>query len=118
MTKDPEPYNTKSGKFYIKTSIAVNRRVKNSEGKYDADFFNLIAWEKTGEFFNNYLGKGSKVMIEGRMQNNNYEKDGVKHYGNDVIVETVEFMDSKKKSETKSDGKFEGEPVDEEDVPF
>ena len=118
LAKDPEGYGTKSGKTYVRTSIAVNRKTKNAEGKYDADFFNLVAWEKTGDFLKNYFGKGSKVLIEGRLQNSNYEKDGVKHYNVDVIVETVEFADSKRKTESRADGDMKGSPVDDDDVPF
>ena len=99
LAKDPEGYSTKSGKTYVRTSIAVNRKTKNAEGKYDADFFNLVAWEKTGDFLKNYL-------------------DGVKHYNVDVIVETVEFADSKRKTESRADGDMKGSPVDDDDVPF
>lgn len=121
LIKDPESHATKSGKNYIKTSIAVKRNFKNAEGKYDADFFNLIAWEHKAKFFENYLGKGSRVIIEGRIQNNNYtDKDGKKHYTDDVIVENVEFAGggkSEKTNESAADD-FAGEPVDDEDVPF
>lgn len=118
LGKDPDVRYTQSGKAYMRTSIAINRYAKKGE-KPEVDFFNLVAWEKTAEFFGRYLKKGSKVLIEGRLQNNNYEKDGVKHYAVDVIVEKVEFAGSK--SAEKSDepkGEWDGEPVPDDDMPF
>lgn len=118
LGKDPDVRYTQSGKAYMRTSIAINRYAKKGE-KPEVDFFNLVAWEKTAEFFGRYLKKGSKVLIEGRLQNNNYEKDGVKHYNVDVIVEKVEFAGGK--SAEKSDepkGEWDGEPVPDDDMPF
>ena len=120
LTKDVELRYTQSGKAVVKVGIGVSRKIKNSDGKYDSDFFNLVAWEKTAEFFGKYLAKGSKVLIEGRLQNNDYtDKNGVKHYAVDVIVENVEFAGSKveKKSDEPKD-EFDGTPVDDDDMPF
>ncbi len=118
LTKDVEVRYTQSGKAFMRVGIGVSRKVKNSDGKYDSDFFNLVAWDKTAEFFGRYLAKGSKVLIEGRLQNNDYtDKNGSKHYAVDVIVENVEFAGSKveKKSDEPKD-EFDGTPVD--DMPF
>lgn len=117
LAKDPEIRYTQSGKAVMRTSIAVRRPF--SKEKDATDFFNIEAWEKTAEFFGRYLSKGSKILIEGRLQNNVYEKDGVKHYAEKIIVENVEFAGSK--SEKKSDepkGEFDGTPVDDDDMPF
>lgn len=117
LTKDPEVRYTPNGKAFAKTSIAVNRRFKNPQGNYDSDFFNLVAWDKTAEFFGKYLRKGSRILVEGRLQNNIYtDKEGKKHYSEDVVVENVEFAGGK--SANKSDDGFKGEEVPEEDVPF
>ena len=119
LAKDPEIRYTQSGKAFARTSIAINRFAKKDE-KPEVDFFNLVAWEKTAEFFGRWLKKGSKVLIEGRLQTNNYDdKKGVKHYGVDVIVEKVEFAGGK--SEKKADepkDEFDGEPVNDDDMPF
>lgn len=113
LTKDPEVKYTQNGKSLAKAGIAVNRPF--SKGK-ETDFFNLVAWGKTAEFFGRYLNKGSKILVEGRLQNNNYEDNKVvKHYGNDVIVDNVEFMDSKKKS---ANSDYNGDEVPDADVPF
>ncbi len=117
LAKAPKIRYTQSGKAVMRTSIAVRRPF--SKDKDATDFFNIEAWEKTAEFFDRYLAKGSKVLIEGRLQNNVYEKDGVKHYAEKIIVENVEFAGGK--SEKKSDepkGEFDGEPVNDDDMPF
>lgn len=114
LTKEPEVRYTKSGISYARTAIAVNRPFSKEKA---TDFFNLTAWRNTADFFGRYLHKGSKILVVGRLQNSNYEKDGVKHYGNEIIVDGVEFMDSKKKSEETADN-FEGEPLNDDDVPF
>ena len=118
LTKDPELRYTQSGKAVVKVGIAVRRPF--SKEKNATDFFNLVAWDKTAEFFGKYLAKGSKVLIEGRLQNNDYtDKNGVKHYAVDVIVENVEFAGSKveKKSDEPKD-EFDGTPVNDDDMPF
>ena len=118
LTKDPELRYTQSGKAVVKVGIAVRRPF--SKEKNATDFFNLVAWDKTAEFFGKYLAKGSKVLIEGRLQNNDYtDQNGVKHYAVDVIVENVEFAGSKveKKSDEPKD-EFDGTPVNDDDMPF
>lgn len=93
LTKDPDVRATQSGKSVARVGIAVNQGYGD---KQSTDFFNLVAWDKTADLMNKYLHKGSKILVEGRLKNNNYEDNkGVKHYAVDVIVETVEFMDSK-----------------------
>ena len=85
-------YNDKKN---IKNTIAVRRDFKNKEGNYDSDFFNFTIWGVQAEFLNNYAKKGDKILICGKMLNNNYEKDGQMIYSNDIQVETVEILSSK-----------------------
>lgn len=95
LTRDPEVRATNEGKMVAHMSIAVDRR---GEG---TDFFNLTAFGKVAEFAEKYLKKGTKVVLEGRLQNNNYtDKDGVKHYQDAIIVDSMEFAESKKSQET------------------
>ena len=108
LTKEPEVRKSQSGKSVARMSIAVNQGYGE---KQKTDFFNLVAWDKTADLCEKYLNKGSKILVEGRIKNNNYEKDGAKHYGVDVIVETVEFMDRKKKD-------YDGENDSDDDMPF
>ena len=146
LTRDPEVRYTQNGKAYARMGIAVNRPFSKEKA---VDFFNLVAWEKTAEFCGRYLRKGSRVLVEGRLQTSSYEnKDGVKVNAVDVIIENIEFADSKRAgdgggSETRSanDGgysrressyanrepaqtkrddydDFSSEPIDPDDTPF
>ena len=121
LTKEPEVRYTQNGKAVVKVGLGVTRNFKKSDGTRDADFFNLVAWDKTAEFFGKYLSKGTRILVEGRIQNNNYKDDnGVTHYTQDIIIENVEFAGGKKDSDKKSTpvNGFDGEPVDDEDIPF
>ena len=110
LTKAPELRYTQSGKATARMSIAINQGYGD---KQTTDFFNLVAWEKTAELCGKFLSKGSKILVDGRLKNNNYEKDGVKHYGVVVIVNSIEFLD-KKKFEQKNNV----ETDDNDDIPF
>ncbi|MZQ74919.1 MAG: single-stranded DNA-binding protein [Peptoclostridium sp.] len=129
LTKDPDLSYLTSGKAVCKFDIAVNRTFKNQEGKYDADFFKIQAWDKTAEAAANNLIKGRLVAIEGELRNNNYEKDGVKHYGTVINATRVEFLEwgDKKSdgSQSAGQGKYTGldpegfEALDDDDfIPF
>ena len=100
LTRDPEvrysqgANQTTVGRF----SIAVDRRVKR-EGEPDADFFNCTAFGKQAEFVERYLHKGTKIVLSGRIQNDNYtNKDGQMVYSVRVMVDEIEFAESKNAS--------------------
>lgn len=79
-------------------SLAVDRRFKK-DGDHTADFINCVAFGKTGEFIEKYGRKGTKFVVEGRIQTGSYtNKDGQKVYTTDVVVEQVEFAESKNAS--------------------
>lgn len=99
LTADPEIRQTNSGKTVASYRLAVDRNVK-SEGQPEADFINCTAWGKTGEFAEKYLRKGMKIAIEGRIQTGSYEKDSVKHYTTDIIVDRHEFCESKRSADS------------------
>jgi single-strand DNA-binding protein len=101
LTADPEIRQTNSGKTVASYRMAVDRNVK-SEGQPEADFINCTAWGKTGEFAEKYLRKGMKIAIEGRIQTGSYEKDGVKHYTTDIIVDRHEFCEGKRSADSGS----------------
>ena len=95
LTRDPEVSSSTSGTTFARYSIAVDRRFKR-EGEPDADFFNCTSFGKQAEFVERYLKKGTKVVVSGRLQNNNYtNKDGQKVYDVRIMVEDVEFAESK-----------------------
>jgi single-strand DNA-binding protein len=76
-------------------TLAVNRRFKR-EGEQDADFIGCVAFGRQGEFAEKYLKQGTKVVISGRIQTGSYtNRDGVKVYTTDVVVEEQDFAESK-----------------------
>lgn len=75
-------------------SLAVDRRFKR-DGDDTADFINCVAFGRTAEFLERFGQKGTKFVVEGRIQTGSYEKDGQKVYTTDVVVENVEFAESK-----------------------
>lgn len=98
LTRDPEVrYTTReSANVIARFSVAVNRRFKNAEGNYDADFINCVAFGKTAEFIEKYFRKGMAIGLTGRIQTGSYtNKDGQKVYTTDVVVEETEFVESK-----------------------
>ena len=100
LTADPETRYTTSNKAVCSFKIAVDRPTRQGEEK-QADFFRVTAWGKTGEMVQQFFGKGQKILVEGRLQNNNYtDKNEVKHFSNDVIAEKVHFVEGKKQENT------------------
>ncbi len=101
LTRDPEVRYSQTGMAFARMGIAVQRRVSknkdaNRDGK-DVDFFNLVAFDKTAEFCGKYLTKGSRILVEGRLQTSSYEnRDGVKVNAVDVIADNIEFASSKR----------------------
>ncbi len=95
LTRDPEVRYGNSGSAIARFSLAVDRRFKR-DGQPTADFFNCTAFGKTGEFVEKYLKKGTKVLIDGEVQNDNYtNKEGQQVYGTQIIINQIEFAESK-----------------------
>lgn len=77
-------------------TLAVDRKFKDSNGNYTADFINCVAFGKSAEFAEKYFHKGLKIAVVGRLQTGSYtDKDGKKVYTTDVVVEEQEFCESK-----------------------
>ena len=93
-------------------TLAVDRKKKDA----GADFITCVAFGKTAEFIEKYFTKGSKMNVVGKIQTGSYEKDGKKMYTTDVVVDSVEFGESKKK-EDPDDG-FINVIGDEGEIPF
>lgn len=97
LTRDPDVrYSTGEKQMTIaRYTLAVDRRFKR-DGEPDADFIGCVAFGKTAEFAEKYLKQGTKVVVTGRIQTGSYtNKDGVKVYTTDVVVEDCEFAESK-----------------------
>ena len=114
--------------------IAVNRRFKNAEGKYDADFISCVAWRNTADFVAKYFSKGEPIEVRGSLQTRSYEKDdGQTVYITEVVVDDVGFTVLPKKTDGQNDTAIKStnthtssnnfladgfEIVEEEDLPF
>ena len=121
MTREPKTTRKKnedgSETVITKFDMAVNRRAKR-EGDADADFFHCTSFGKQAEFVEKYFHSGSRVLVVGRVQNNNYTtKEGNKVYGFSIITEEVEF--AQKKSAGKATEEADSfSSVEDENLPF
>ena len=128
LTKDVEVrYTQTSNTLVAMFSMAVNRRFVKQGEERQADFVNIVAWGKLGEFCSKYFKKGQQVGIIGRIQTRNWEDDqGQKHYATEVIAEEAYFADSKKENSednplenfSNNDMKTDYEIMDSDDLPF
>ena len=92
LTKDPELKYSQSGKAFCKFTLAVTRDYNREE----ADFINCVAWEKKAENIAEYLRKGSKLAIQGRISVRSYEHNGETKWNTEIIVDKNDFLDSRK----------------------
>lgn len=96
MTRDPEVKTTPSGQNVASFSVATNRVWTNAQGqKQEAvEYHNIVAWGKLAEICGQYLNKGKKVYIEGRLQTRDWEgQDGVKRYKTEIVAENMIMLD-------------------------
>ena len=113
----PEAFTTQNGISRSTFKVAVQRKFKNADGNYDADFFPVIAWRQTADFCNKYLDKGSKVAVEGTLQTRQYDaQDGSKRYITEIIADHVESFTRREPSEPQKGQFVEVDPGDE--LPF
>ena len=127
LGKDPEMNYTPSGVALTKFSLAVNRVTKSSTGEKqeETDWFNIIVWRQLAEVCNTYLHKGSKVYLEGRLQQRKYtDKNGIERWMVEVIVNDMEML-TPKSAQSGSSSEFlagnagDSDPLgDLEDHPF
>ena len=95
LVKDPEAFTTQGGLSRSTFDVAVQRRVKNKDGKYDVDFLTVVAWRQTADFCNKYLTKGRMVAVEGQIQKRSYTaQDNTKRYVTEIIADSVEGLGS------------------------
>ena len=98
LTRDPEVrYTQTSNTLVASFSLAVNRRFVRQGEERQADFINIVAWGKLGEFCSKYYRKGQQVGIIGRIQTRTWDDEqGQKHYVTEVVAEEAYFADSKR----------------------
>ena len=93
LTRDPELRHTTSGRAVCQISLAINRTFANQNGEREADFINVVVWDKQAENVSKYVTKGRLVSVEGRLQSRSYDdKDGKKVYVTEVVANSVQFL--------------------------
>jgi single-strand DNA-binding protein len=95
LTRDPELRTTPNGNSVCSFGLAVNRSFSGSDGtQQDAvDYFDVTAWGKLGELVNQYLGKGRRCLVQGRLSYRSWEQDGQKRSKVEVVATDVTFLD-------------------------
>lgn len=116
LARDPELRTTNGGMSVCRFTVAVDRRGAK-EGQPTADFISCIAFGKTGETINQYLGKGRRIALEGHIQTGSYTtQDGSKRYTTDVIVDRFDFIDSR--NDGQQGGTQPAQPAIDDDPDF
>ena len=134
FTKEHELRYNQAGTAILTNTIASNRKFKNQNGEYEADFINVILFNNQAKFASDYTIKGDLVLIEGRIQTRNYEnQEGRKIYVTEVVADSIEPLMPKQSNdnqisngnETKQDEEFNPyttfrnqTELKEEDLPF
>ena len=90
LARDPELKYSQAGKAFSKFTVAVNREFKREE----ADFINCTAWGKTAETIAEYLRKGRRIALQGRISVSSYEQNGETRWSTEVVVDKFEFVDT------------------------
>lgn len=98
LGRDPELKHLPSGQGICQFSIATSESYTDKGGQKQekTEWHRIVVWEKLAEVCARYLGKGSKVYVEGKLQTREYEKDGQKHYQTEIVAREVKFLSEKK----------------------
>ena len=98
LTKEPElRYTNTTGKAVSHFTLAVDRKFGNKDGEKVTDFLPVVSWNKLADFSSEYLKKGMKVVVAGRVQTRSWEDDnGIRHYETEIVADEIFFAESKK----------------------
>lgn len=109
---DVESKDLGDGKMVAKFSVATSEKWKDKDGndQETTEWHNITAWGKLAEICSKYLSKGSKVYVEGKIQTESYEKDGVKKYSTKIVMNNMQMLGGAKKAEAS--------PEIKEEIPF
>lgn len=104
LTRDPELRSTQGGASVCSFTLAVQRKYAPKGQERQTDFINCTAWRNTAEFISKYFTKGQLMAVEGSIQTRSWDdNDGNRRYATDVVVNEVEFVESKRDSQNTSD---------------
>lgn len=96
LTRDPELRYTGSNRAVCQITVAINRTFSNQNGEREADYINVVVWDKQAENVSKYLSKGRLVAVEGRIQTRSYDNnEGKKVYVTEVVASNVQFLESR-----------------------
>jgi len=97
LTRDPELRNTPNGQSVCSFSLALNRSYKDASGEWQeaTDYIDVTAWGPLGERVSQYLTKGRRCLVQGRLQSRSWEQEGVKRSKVEVLANDVTFLDSR-----------------------
>lgn len=96
LANDPEVRTSQTGNSVCNFRLAVQRRMPNQQGVREADFFTIVAFRHTADFCARYLTKGTRIAVDGSIQNRSYDaQDGSKRYVTEIIADNIEFAGSK-----------------------
>ena len=119
LTKEPELRQTPNGVSTARFTVAVNRKYKNDNGEYTADFISCVAWRQTAEFVSKYFHKGSMIALTGSIQSRSWEdKNGERRVSTEVVAESVYFTGEKPRERQDDFSGFEDISYTESDLPF
>lgn len=97
LTADPELRQTQSGISMCRFSIAVDRGFARQGEEKQTDFFNVVCWRQQAEFVSRYFSKGRMILVEGKIQNDNYTaQDGTKRYSVSIVADNISFCGDKR----------------------
>ncbi len=120
--KNPECKTLQSGAEVASFSLATTEKwTSNGEKKEETSWHNIVFWGKQAELCKKYVFKGSKIMVEGRIKYEVYEKDGEKKYATKITGERIEFLSKKEQgdqSHSENDEYSQVPPHDDDDIPF
>lgn len=103
LVADPQLRQTTTGKNVASFRVAVDRGRKDANGQNQADFFDIVAWDKSAEFVCRYFQKGSLIAVEGRLQSRNYQdKSGNNRNAVEVVVNNVSFAGNKEPAQSQN----------------
>lgn len=117
--KDPELKYTTSGKAVANFSLALSESWKGEDGEKQekTEWVNIVAWQKLAEIIGEYVKKGGKVYIEGRLQTRSYDKEGVKRYVTEIVADNMLLLGDKSKT-TQGDTPSNNEAPKDDGLPF
>lgn len=117
LTRDPELKALPSGQQVASFSLATNRSYKDKDGqqKEQVEYHNIVAFGRTAEVIGQYMKKGKPMMVDGRLQTRTWDKDGVKQYRTEIVVDSFQFGPSAPGT-SRTDREDRGVDADQEEI--